>query len=129
VTESREETAKKIVARLQEAMARLGITITDLGFAWGGYRQTAQHWINNGNLPPARDIPHLCDLLLITPNELFCVAPLAPRSPTELERARHQLLELAEQTRERQRKTSTSARKRLVKPKKRPSPTRVRLGF
>jgi len=114
--------------RISEAMARLGVSISELGLAWGGSRQTAQHWVHGRHLPTAGELPRLCRLLLIDANELLCLKPLASRSNTEIVEARKHILALANAARERQLKKTASPRKRLAMRKRKSSLIPGRLG-
>lgn len=64
-------TDQAIAARIREARERLGVSMTELGLAYGGHRQTAQHWERGASFPPLSDFPKLCDLLRVTPNQLL----------------------------------------------------------
>ena len=119
---------KAIGDRISEAMARLDISISELGLAWGGHRQTAQHWVHGRSMPPAAELPRLCRMLLLDANEMFGFTPLSARAPQEIEQARKAILIAAQATRERHLKRKASPGMRLAKHKRTPSRIQGRLG-
>jgi transcriptional regulator with XRE-family HTH domain len=90
--------AKHIASAIQDAINRFGITITDLGLAWGKNRQNVQHWIKGSHSPKAADLPRLCELLGISANELLDV-PGAVLQGGSVEAHREWLLGQSAQTR------------------------------
>lgn len=118
---------ERIGRRIHTAILRLGVTITDVGLAWGGSRQTAQHWIKGNHLPAARYLGRLCKMLLIDANELLDISPLSMHSEADQEAARASILEYAEQRRLAL-KSGASTGRRLAKGKGSSSPTQARLG-
>lgn len=91
--------ASAIGRNIDSAITRLGINYTQLGLAWGATRQTVQHWVKGTALPPASDLPRLCELLAIDANELLSVAPRALLHGDQLETHRRWLLQQASASR------------------------------
>ena len=118
---------ERIGRRIHTAILKLGVTITDVGLAWGGSRQTAQHWIRGKHLPAARYLGRLCKMLLIDANELLDINPLSMHSTADQEAARASILEYAQQRRSTL-KSGASTGSGLAKGKRSSSATRARLG-
>lgn len=86
---------KQIAHRVMTARERLGLSITDLAYAFGVKRQTVQFWEKGESLPPADQIPKLCRLLGVDANELLGVE----LPPYDGEALRNEALRLAERGR------------------------------
>jgi transcriptional regulator with XRE-family HTH domain len=86
---------RAIGARIKEARLRLGVSITDLGLAYGGHRQTVQHWEAGKNFPPLSDFPRLCELLRTSPNIILGMTDELALSDRDLSTARTNIEALA----------------------------------
>lgn len=84
------------------------MSVTDLGLAWGGNRQTAQFWEKGTHLPPAREIPKLCRLLLIDANHLLGFDLIDGVSERDLSLAKQALLVMAQTARENKKSRRTA---------------------
>ncbi len=92
---------RAIGARIRDARERLGVTITDLGLAYGGHRQTVQHWENGKNFPPLSDFPRLCHLLRMDANSLLGMQAMKLLTQEDILSARMQIQAMALANRER----------------------------
>lgn len=68
---------RAIGARIRIQRQRLGVSVTELGLAFGGSRQKVQFWERGENFPPVSDFARLCSLLRADPNHILLGAPLA----------------------------------------------------
>lgn len=87
--------------RIKKAREALGVSVGDLGYAYGGTkgsRQRVQFWERGENFPPAADLPRLCQLLNIDANHLLGT-PSVSSSARDLNAARERLLNLSSQAR------------------------------
>ena len=89
-----------IGARIREARQRLGVSITDLGLAYGGHRQTVQFWEKGKNFPPLSDFIHVCTLLRTDANHLLGAGPPRDLSDKEILAARLEIQTLARKHKE-----------------------------
>lgn len=81
-----------IGGRIRARREELGVTITDLGLAYGGKRQTAQHWESGKSFPPVSDLRRLCDLLSMDANELLGITDMKSLTEREITSARLAIL-------------------------------------
>lgn len=79
---------KAIGARIRLARIRLDVSITDLGLAYGGKRQTAQFWEKGTHFPPLKDFPRLCDMLRIDANQILGMEAMKALTEQEKNAAR-----------------------------------------
>src|SRR5688572_12372290 len=86
---------RAIGARIREARERLGVTITDLGLAFGGTRQKVQFWETGKNFPPVSDLRRLCELLRVDANSLLGMHEMKSLNEHEIISARNKILALA----------------------------------
>lgn len=85
-------------ASIRKARERLGVSITDLGLAYGGSRQTVQFWEAGKHFPPLSDFPRLCQLLKTDPNHLLGMDVMAELTEQEVRAAALEIQTLAQQT-------------------------------
>jgi transcriptional regulator with XRE-family HTH domain len=90
-----------IGARIRKARERLGVSITDLGLAYGKNRQTVQFWENGKHFPPLSDFNRLCRLLRTDANQLLGFGDMAVITEQEAVQARLEIETLAHQERSR----------------------------
>jgi transcriptional regulator with XRE-family HTH domain len=88
-----------IGGRIRARREQLGVTITDLGLAYGGKRQTAQHWEAGKSFPPVSDLRRLCDLLKLDANELLGITDMKSLTDREIASARLNILTKASEAR------------------------------
>lgn len=100
------EADRAIGGRIRAARERLGVTVTDLGLAFGGKRQTAQFWERGAHFPPASDLKRLCQLLRIDANHLLGIQHLPLETERDVESARRALLAEAQRARLAQKETT-----------------------
>jgi len=89
--------------RITAARERLGVTVTDLGWAWtgtAGGRSTVQFYEKGETFPPASDLRRLCLLLHIDANELLDVPSMVNATDRELATAKQALLNVATKARD-----------------------------
>jgi transcriptional regulator with XRE-family HTH domain len=106
-----DEVAAVIGGNIKAAMERLGINNTQLGNAWGGKRQSVQHWVKGKHAPKAADIPRLCSLLAISASDLFGQPKVALHGGS-IESHRQWILDQASRTVPRSRETPRKAPKK-----------------
>lgn len=93
------EKQAEIGDRLKAHLKRLGVSISDLGRAWGKHRQTAQQWVHGRSLPPGGEIPALCEMLGLDANTFLGVDARAELSDSEIGRIRSAILDRAKSRR------------------------------
>lgn len=86
---------RAIGARIREARERLGVSITELGLAWGGSRQKVQFWERGDHFPPLSEFPKLCQLLRTDANSLLGIHAMKPLTEQEKISAKTQIQSLA----------------------------------
>jgi len=110
--------------RVREARERLGITVTDLGYAFGGQasgRQQVQFWEKGTHFPPASDLAKLCRLLRVDGNYLLGLKPIAAETPRDISTTRDALIALAAAARESEREEpARKAQSKSRRPRLRP---------
>lgn len=79
---------RAIGARIRMQRELLGVSVTDLGLAFGGTRQKVQFWERGENFPPFSEIPRLCNLLRMDPNYLLGMGPARELTEKEIRTAR-----------------------------------------
>ena len=77
-----------IGARIRQARERIGVSITDLGLAYGKNRQTVQFWENGKHFPPLGDFYRLCELLHTDANYLLGIKDTDVLTEEEAAKAR-----------------------------------------
>jgi transcriptional regulator with XRE-family HTH domain len=101
-TKSRQVTGfeRAIGARIRDARERLGVNLTELGLAYGGHRQTVQHWEHGKNFPPLKDFPRLCHLLRMDANALLGMTAMKALTEQDILSARMQIQAIARASKE-----------------------------
>ena len=84
-----------IGARIRQARERIGVSITDLGLAYGKNRQTVQFWENGKHFPPLSDFNRLCLMLRTAPNQLLGIEVMDVLTEQEAAKARLEIETLA----------------------------------
>jgi transcriptional regulator with XRE-family HTH domain len=74
---------RAIGARIRMQRQRLGVSVTELGLAFGGSRQKVQFWERGENFPPVSEFSRLCQLLRTDPN--YFILGGQPKELTERE--------------------------------------------
>jgi transcriptional regulator with XRE-family HTH domain len=79
---------RAIGARIRIQRQRLGVSVSELGLAFGGSRQKVQFWERGENFPPVSDFSRLCHLLRTDPNYIILGAPATDLTEKEIRAAR-----------------------------------------
>lgn len=87
---------RAIGARIREARERLGVSIAELGAAWGGSRQKVQFWERGDHFPPLSDFRRLCELLRTDANQILGMSAVKPLDDTDVLSARMQIQTMAQ---------------------------------
>jgi transcriptional regulator with XRE-family HTH domain len=101
---------RAIGARIREARERLGVSVSELGLASGSTRQKVQFWERGEHFPPLRDLPTLCRLLRVDPNQLLGFEAMKALNDHEILSVRRQI-----QTMAAARKDEGATRKRVAR--------------
>lgn len=86
---------RAIGARIREARERLGVSINDLGLAYGASRQTAQFWEKGMHFPPLSEFPRLCNLLRMDANQILGMQSMRPLTEEEALQAKNMIQAMA----------------------------------
>lgn len=87
---------RAIGARIREARERLGVSIAELGLAWGGSRQKVQFWERGDHFPPLSDFRRLCELLRTDANQILGMHAMKALTDTDVISARMQIQAMAQ---------------------------------
>lgn len=102
--------ARAIGARIRVAREEIGVSIAELGLAYGKNRQTVQFWERGENFPPLSEFPKLCDLLKTDANSILGLKAMKPLTEQEVAAARTKIQLMASA-----KKAEGAARKRPVR--------------
>lgn len=111
---------RAIGARIREARERLGISIAELGAAWGGSRQKVQFWERGDHFPPLSDFRRLCELLRTDANQILGMSAMNPLSDTDVVSARMQIQSMAQAS-----KNDTAVRRKRTQERLQRRPARA----
>ena len=90
---------RQIGARIRMQRERIGVSVTDLGLAFGGTRQKVQFWERGENFPPVSEFTRLCAMLRAEPNYLLGLSQPSELTEKEIRTARLEIQSAAMRTR------------------------------
>jgi transcriptional regulator with XRE-family HTH domain len=96
-------------ARIRKARERLGVSITDLGLAFGKNRQAVQFWENGKHFPPLSDFGRLCRMLRADANYFLGMGVMDVLTEQEAAKARLEIESAA--ARERTRREEAASKR------------------